>query len=29
LAPPTTPCGEGTNNQDIFVDGTRPEDGDP
>jgi hypothetical protein len=29
LAPPPTPCGEGTDNQDMFIDGARPEDRDP
>jgi hypothetical protein len=27
--PPSTPCGEGTDNQDMFVDGARLEDRDP
>jgi hypothetical protein len=29
LAPPPTPWGEGTDNQDMFVDCVRPEDRDP
>jgi hypothetical protein len=29
LAPPRTPCGEGMDNQDMFIDGARTEDGDP
>jgi hypothetical protein len=29
LTPPPTPCGEGTDDQDMFVDCARPEDGDP
>jgi hypothetical protein len=28
-APPLTPCGEGTDNQDIFINCARPEDRDP
>jgi hypothetical protein len=28
-APPLIPCGEGTDDQDIFIDCARPEDGDP
>jgi hypothetical protein len=29
LAPSPTPCGEGMDDQDMFIDGTIPEDRDP